>query len=385
MMEIYLDNSATTRCLDSVRDIVVRTMTQDYGNPASLHRKGVEAEAYIKEAKERLAGILKCSEKEIFFTSGGTESNNLAIVGTAMANRRAGRHVITTKIEHASVRRPFEYLEEQGFRVTYLPVNEYGLVDLDALRDAVCDETILVSVMHVNNEIGTIQPVADISRIVKEKNNRTYVHVDSIQGFGKLRIYPKRMGIDMLSVSGHKIHGPKGVGLLYIRENVKIKPILLGGGQQKDMRSGTENVPGAAGIGQAAMEIYEHLEEHTAHMYELRRYFIEKVCALEGVSINGYTDERSAPHIVSVNFEGVRSEVLLHSLEESGIYVSSGSACASNKKTASATMEAIGRHGQMAEGTIRFSFSKDTTKEQLDICLKQLEKLLPVLRKYKRY
>lgn len=384
-MEIYLDNSATTRCLDSVKDLVVRTMVQDYGNPASLHRKGMEAEAYIKESKERIASVLKCMEKEIFFTSGGTESNNLAIIGTATANRRMGMHVITTQIEHASVRRPFEYLEEQGFQVTYLPVNQYGLVNLDALRDAVCEETILVSVMHVNNEIGTIQPIEEISRIVKEKNKRTYVHVDSIQGFGKLNIFPKRMGIDFISISGHKIHGPKGTGILYIRENAKITPLMLGGGQQKDMRSGTENVPGVAGIGLAVREAYAHLKDNTEHMYGLRKYFIEQAGRLDGVSINGYLDERSAPHIVSVNFDGIRSEVLLHALEEHEIYVSSGSACSSNKKTASATMEAIGRHGERAEGTIRFSFCKDTTKEQLDICLEQLEKQIAVLRRFRRY
>lgn len=384
-MEIYLDNSATTKCLDCVKDLVVQTMIWDYGNPASLHRKGMEAESYIRQSKERISAALKCKEKEIVFTSGGTESNNLAIIGTAMANRRAGGHVITTQIEHASVRRPFEYLEEQGFRVTYLPVNEYGLVNLDALRDAVCEETILVSVMHVNNEIGTIQPIEEISHIVRKKNDRTYIHVDSIQGFGKLKILPKRMGIDLLSISGHKIHGPKGTGILYIRENAKVKPLMLGGGQQKDMRSGTENVPGAAGIGLAVSEAYAHLEENAEHMYGLRKYFMERLCVLEGVSINGYDDERNAPHIVSANFEGVRSEVLLHSLEEHEIYVSSGSACSSNKKTASATMEAIGRHGEQAEGTIRFSFSKDTTREQLDICLEQLEKLLPMLRRYRRY
>lgn len=384
-MEVYLDNSATTRCSKAVCDIVVRTMMEDYGNPASLHTKGVEAEAYIKQAKERICKVLKCSEKEVFFTSGGTESNNLAIIGTAIANKRSGMHVITTQIEHASVRRPFEYLEEQGFRVTYLPVDRYGVVDLKALREAVCEETILVSVMHVNNEIGTIQPIEEVSKITKEINERTYVHVDSIQGFGKLTVVPKRMGIDLLSVSGHKIHGPKGVGMLYIGERVKVKPMLLGGGQQRDMRSGTENVSGAAGLGQAVMDAYTNLDEKVSHLYELRSYFIEQVEQLEDVSINGFRDEKNAPHIVSVNFEGVRSEVLLHALEERNIYVSSGSACSSTKKSASATMTAIGRNKAQAEGTVRFSFCYDTTKEELAYCLEQLAQLLPVLRKYKRY
>lgn len=384
-MEVYLDNSATTKCSDSVRDMVVRAMTEDYGNPSSLHMKGVEAEKYIKEAKERICKILKITDKEIFFTSGGTESNNLAIIGTAMANQRAGKHLITTAIEHPSVRKPFEYLEEQGFRVTYLPTDNFGNVDLQALKGALCEETILVSVMHVNNEIGTIQPVEEIAKIVKEHNTHTLVHVDSIQGFGKLKIFPKRVGIDLLSVSGHKIHGPKGVGFLYVNDKVKIKPILFGGGQQKDIRSGTENVPGIAGIGQAAMDAYTDFDVKIAAMYELRKHFIEQILKLEGTSINGHLDERNAPHIVSVNFDGVRSEVLLHSLEDKNIYVSSGSACASNKQTASDTMTAIGRTGEKADGTIRFSFSHETTKEQLEYCIGQIQELLPVLRKFRRH
>ncbi len=384
-MEVYLDNSATTKCSSNVKEIVIRAMTQDYGNPSSLHMKGVEAEKYVKEAKERIGRILKITDKEIIFTSGGTESNNMAIIGTAMANHRSGRHVITTSIEHPSVRKPFEYLEEQGFSVTYLPTDSFGNVDLQALKDALCEETILVSVMHVNNEIGTIQPVEEIANIVKTHNPKTLVHVDSIQGFGKLRIYPKRVGIDLMSVSGHKIHGPKGVGFLYVNEKVKIKPILLGGGQQRDYRSGTENVPGIAGIGQASMDAYMNFDEKISSMYALRGYFIEQLLKLEDVSINGHLDENNAPHIVSANFDGVRSEVLLHSLEDKNIYVSSGSACASNKQTASDTMTAIGRTGERADGTIRFSFSYETTKEQLDYCIEQIKALLPVLRRFKRY
>lgn len=384
-MEVYLDNSATTGCSESVKDIVVRAMTKDYGNPSSLHMKGVQAEQYVKEAQERIARILKVAQKEIFFTSGGTESNNLAIIGTAMANHRAGKHLITTRIEHPSVRRPFEYLEKQGFTVTYLPTDSYGSVDLQALKDALCEETILVSVMHVNNEIGTIQPVEQIAHIVKENNPQTLVHVDSIQGFGKIKLFPKKAGIDLLSVSGHKIHGPKGIGFLYINEKVKIKPVLFGGGQQKDIRSGTENVPGIAGLGQAALDAYTGLDGKLLTMYEQRAYFIEKLMQFEGVSINGHLDERNAPHIVSANFEGVRSEVLLHALEDKNIYVSSGSACASNKQTASETMTAIGRTGEKADGTIRFSFSYETTKEELDYCVEQLTVLLPVLRKFRRH
>lgn len=384
VMEVYLDNSATTRCLESVKEIVVQAMMEGYGNPSSLHQKGVEAEKYIKTAKERICRILKANEREIFFTSGGTESNNLAIIGTAMANKRSGMHLITSKIEHASVKGAMQHLEEQGFRVTYLSTDSFGRVDLKELEEAVCEETILVSIMHVNNEIGTIQPIEEISKIVKKKNPRAYVHVDSVQGFGKLSVVPKRMGIDLLSASGHKIHGPKGVGFLYVKDKVKIKPILFGGGQQKDLRSGTENVPGIAGLGQAAMDVYENLNENTKHMFELRTYFIEQLHKMEDVSINGYEDENNAPHIVSASFGGVRSEVLLHALEESNIYVSSGSACASNKRAASATLEAIGLSKEKAEGTVRFSFSQDTTKEQLDYCIERLQELLVPLRRFQR-
>ena len=321
----------------------------------------------------------------MIFTSGGTESNNLAIIGTAMANKRSGMHLVTSKIEHASVKGAMQYLEEQGFRVTYLSTDSYGCVDLEELEKAVCEETILVSIMHVNNEIGTVQPIREIAQIAKKKNPGVFVHTDSVQGFGKLPVVPKRMGVDLLSVSGHKIHGPKGVGFLYIKDKVKIRPIIFGGGQQRDLRSGTENVPGIAGLGQAAFEAYEHFDEKIEHMFELREYFIEQLSGIERVSINGYPDERNAPHIVSASFDGVRSQVLLNALEKSQIYVSSGSACASNKKTASATLEAIGISKAQAEGTIRFSFSADTTKEQLEFCMQELKTLLPVLRKFKRY
>lgn len=385
MMEVYLDNSATTRCSESVREAVVRAMLEDYGNPSSLHKKGGEAEQCIKTAKERICKILKADENEMIFTSGGTESNNLAIIGTAMANKRSGMHLVTSKIEHASVKGAMQYLEEQGFRVTYLSTDSYGCVDLEELEKAVCEETILVSIMHVNNEIGTVQPVREIAQIAKKKNPGVFVHTDSVQGFGKLPVVPKRMGVDLLSVSGHKIHGPKGVGFLYIKDKVKIRPIIFGGGQQRDLRSGTENVPGIAGLGQAAFEAYEHFDEKIEHMLGLRKYFIEQLSGIERVSINGYPDERNAPHIVSASFDGVRSQVLLNALEKSQIYVSSGSACASNKKTASATLEAIGISKAQAEGTIRFSFSADTTKEQLKFCMQELKTLLPVLRKFKRY
>ncbi|WP_099468899.1 cysteine desulfurase family protein [Konateibacter massiliensis] len=383
-MECYLDNSATTRCFDEVRDIVVSAMTADYGNPSSMHTKGVEAERYIKRAKETIAANMKVNEKELFFTSGGTESNNLAIIGSAMANMRAGKHLITSSIEHPSVLNAMKYLEEQGFRVTYLPVDKDGVILLEALREALCEETILVSVMYVNNEIGSVQPIGEIGTIIKEKNPNTLYHVDAIQAFGKYKIYPKKQNIDMLSVSGHKINGPKGVGICYIGEKVKIKPIMFGGGQQRGMRSGTENVPGAAGIGKAVEISYENLTEKIDRLYELKQYFVDAISKIEGVTINGKIGMESAPHIVSASFEQVRSEVLLHALESRGIYVSAGSACASNKPAVSSVLKAIGVKKELLDSTVRFSLSSETTKEELSYCIEELNNILPKLRLYKR-
>lgn len=383
-MEAYLDNSATTRCSAKAAEMVMKVMREDFGNPSALHTKGVEAEHYVKEARAFFAKNLKVDEKEICFTSGGTESNNLALIGTAMANRRAGNHLITTSVEHASVDNTMKYLEEQGFRVTYLPVDEYGVVSLEALKEALCPETILVSVMYVNNEVGAVQPVDEIARIVKEHNPNTIFHVDAIQAYGKYRIYPKKEGIDLLSVSGHKIHGPKGTGFLYVNSKVKIHSIVFGGGQQKGLRSGTENVPGIAGMAEAAAECYENLEEKIDRLYALKDRFVSQVSALEGTKVNGHTGRDSAPQIVSVSFRDVRSEVLLHALEERGIYVSAGSACSSNKPSVSRTLKNMEIDKELLGSTLRFSFCFDTTEEEIDYCIKELGELLPVLRRYVR-
>ena len=383
-MEAYLDNSATTRCSAKAAEMVMKVMREDFGNPSALHTKGVEAEHYVKEARAFFAKNLKVDEKEICFTSGGTESNNLALIGTAMANRRAGNHLITTSVEHASVDNTMKYLEEQGFRVTYLPVDEYGVVSLEALKEVLCPETILVSVMYVNNEVGAVQPVDEIARIVKEHNPNTIFHVDAIQAYGKYRIYPKKEGIDLLSVSGHKIHGPKGTGFLYVNSKVKIHSIVFGGGQHKGLRSGTENVPGIAGMAEAAAECYENLEEKIDRLYALKDRFVSQVSALEGTKVNGHTGRDSAPQIVSVSFRDVRSEVLLHALEEKGIYVSAGSACSSNKPSVSRTLKNMEIDKELLGSTLRFSFCFDTTEEEIDYCIKELGELLPVLRRYVR-
>ena len=383
-MEAYFDNSATTRCYDCVRDIVLKTMTEDFGNPSAMHRKGVEAERYVKEAAEILAGLLKVQEKEILFTSGGTESDNLALIGVAMANKRNGNHLVTTAVEHAAVSQPALYLQEQGFEVTYLPVDERGVVRTDVLEAALRPDTILVSVMYVNNEVGAVMPVEEIGRMVHEKCPKALFHVDAIQAFGKYRIYPKKLGIDLLSVSSHKIHGPKGVGFLYVNGKAKLQPQILGGGQQEGMRSGTDNVPGIAGLGAAAKEIYRNFDENIERMYRLKEQIAAGLAEMEDIRINGMALREGAPQILSISVMGVRSEVLLHALEEKQIYVSAGSACSSHKRRPSSTLTAMGMPKEQIESTVRLSFSEENTPEEAAYFLQTMKELAPVLRRYSR-
>ena len=384
MMEVYLDNSATTKCLPEVAALMTRIMCDEYGNPSSLHKKGVESEKYVRYAKEVIAKCMKVQEKEILFTSGGTESDNIALIGGAYANYRAGRHIITTRIEHPAVLQTCAYLEEQGFAVTYLPVNAKGVVSLADLERAMTKNTILVSIMHTNNEVVAVQPIEQAGELIKRMNPNTLFHVDAVQGFGKCRIYPKRMHVDLLSVSAHKIHGPKGVGFLYINEKAKVRPIIFGGGQQKGMRSGTENVPGIAGMAKAIEEIFTDFDEKMEYLYSIKERFVKGVSALEGIRLNGPVGRDGAPHVVSVSIQGVRSEVMLHALEDKGIYVSAGSACSSNKPSVSATLKAIGVEKQYLDATLRFSFSLYTTEAEIDYTVKCLSELLPVLRRYTR-
>ena len=390
--EIYLDNAATTKVYPSVCEKMVEVMSKDYGNPSSLHMKGFAAEQYVKEARKTIASVMKVDEKEVVFTSGGTESNNMAIIGAAMANKRRGKHLITTSIEHASVYNPFIWLEGQGFEVTYLPVDNHGIVSTEALEGALRDDTILVSVMAVNNEIGTIQPLDEIGAVIKKKSPEILFHVDAIQGFGKIEIYPSKLRIDLMSVSGHKLHGPKGIGFLYIKNKVKVQPLILGGGQQKDMRSGTENVPGITGLGEAVCRVFENFKDKQRNLYTLREQFVSRLEQMDGVKINGFAHQVSdvnlhqgpAPHVVSASFEDIRAEVLLHALEERGIYVSSGSACSSNHPAISGTLKAIGTERKYLDATIRFSLCYDTTEEELNTCCEVLEALLPMLRRFTR-
>ena len=384
MMEVYLDNSATTRCLPEVAALMTRIMCEEYGNPSSLHKKGVESEKYVRYAKEVIAKCMKVQEKEILFTSGGTESDNIALIGGAYANCRAGRHIITTRIEHPAVLQTCAYLEEQGFAITYLPVNAKGVISLSDLERAMTPNTILVSIMHTNNEVGAVQPIEQAGELIKRMNPNTLFHVDAVQGFGKYRIYPKRMYVDLLSASAHKIHGPKGVGFLYINERAKVRPIIFGGGQQKGMRSGTENVPGIAGMARAIEEIFSDFDEKIDYLYSLKQRFVKGVSALDGIRLNGPVGRDGAPHVVSVSIQGVRSEVMLHALEDRGIYVSAGSACSSNKPSTSATLKAIGVEKQYLDATLRFSFSLYTTEAEIDYTVKCLGELLPMLRRYTR-
>lgn len=384
-MEAYFDNSATTRCYPEVAEIVVKTMTEDFGNPSAMHLKGVEAEKYVREAAQILAKILKVNEKEIIFTSGGTESNNLALFGGADANKRSGNHIITTSVEHAAVGQPAERLEQMGYEVTIVPVDHRGVVQLEALEKALRPDTILVSTMYVNNEGGAVMPVEEIAKLVHEKSPKALYHVDAIQAFGKYRIYPKKAGIDMLSVSSHKIHGPKGVGFLYINEKARIQPQILGGGQQAGMRSGTDNVPGIAGLGVAAKMVYTDFDKKIEHMYQLKERLAEGFLKLPDVRLNGMEIREGAPQILSASFLGVRSEVLLHTLEEKGIYVSAGSACSSHKRKAAGTLSAMGMEAAQRESTLRFSFSEENTFEEVDYALEVIGQVLPMLRRYSRH
>lgn len=379
-MEAYFDNAATTAVYPEVKDLMVKLMLSDYGNPSSLHMKGVDAENYIKNSATQIAKEIKCQEKELVFTSGGTESNNLAIIGGVMAHRRAGKHIITTNIEHASVSATMDYLAKEGYDISYIGVDNKGYVKLDELKETLREDTILVSVMYVNNEIGTIQPIEEITSIVKQYNPKILVHTDAVQAFGKLKLSVKKLGVDMLSMSGHKIHGPKGSGALYIKDKTLIRPIIYGGGQQKDMRSGTENVPAIAGMGLATELIYKNYDEKYEYIKMLKNRFIEGVTGYENVINNS----GEAPHIASVSFMGIRSEVMLHALEDKGVYVSAGSACSSNKPHISNVLKAIDMPGDQLESTLRFSFIDTNTVEEVDYAIQVIGELLPFLRRYVR-
>lgn len=366
-MIVYLDNSSTTRPYKEAVDKAVLYMTQDYGNPSSLHGLGITAEKALKEAREAVAKGLGAAAGEIYFTSGGTEADNMAIIRGAQSKKRSGNRIITTGIEHPAVLEPCAYMEQQGFEVVYLDVNSRGELDLEQLEHEINDRTILISVMHVNNELGSINP---IDKIAKLKGNAIF-HTDAVQSYGKVDINAGSMNIDMISVSGHKIHGPKGTGAIYIQRGLNISPYIMGGGQEKNMRSGTENVPAIAGFGAAADISYTNMKSRTDKMKAARAYLLEGIRAgISDVRIN--SPEAGCPSVLNVSFLGTRGEVLLHMLEDSGIYVSTGSACSSNKHGQSHVLKAIGLTDKEIEGTLRFSFSEFNTIEEMDYVLENL-------------
>ncbi|MBR0092566.1 MAG: cysteine desulfurase [Lachnospiraceae bacterium] len=388
-MEIYLDNAATTPCDKEVAELMRRYYTEEYGNPSSAHRRGFQAEQHLKDAAERIAKTLRCKPRELLFTSGGTESDNLALRGIAHAYRRQGNRIVTGAVEHAAVAATCRALEEEGFEIVTVPVDETGILRTEALEQALTEDVILVSVMTVNNEIGSIQPLIGIGEMIKKHCPKAFFHTDAVQGYGKTEIDLKAMGIDALSVSAHKLHGPKGTGFLYLREGVRLQPILTGGAQQEGMRPGTVDVPAICGMALAAEKACAVRIEQMTRLANIRKSFCETISKeLTDVRVNGPAgaDEKSqahaAPHIISLTVRGVRSEVLMHALEDRGIYVSAGSACSTHRVTASATLKAIGLTDEDAASTVRISMSADTTQEEMTAVTEALKELVPQLRKF---
>lgn len=384
--EIYFDNAASTRAAEEVVEVMSKTMLLEYANPSAKHIKGMEAERYEKEAREIIAKSLRVSDKEIVFTSGGTESDNMALIGAAFANRRKGKHIISSGIEHAAVYETLGFLGEQGFEIDIVGVDKYGHIDIEELKSKLRQDTVLVSIMYVNNEIGAIEPIAEIGKVIKEFDKEIVFHVDAIQAYGKFKILPKQENIDLLSVSAHKFHGPKGVGFLYINKDIKIRPLIFGGGQQRGLRSGTLNTTGIAGMAKAIELAYGDFTKNVEYLRELKDYLIERLetSGLEDIKINSYKGGFSAPNIVSLSVKGIRAEVLLHTLEAEGIYVSSGSACSSHHPGISGTLKGIGLEREYLDSTIRISFGRYNRKEEIDVCIEALQKHIPLLRRFIR-
>lgn len=379
--EIYLDNSATTRALPEVAQAVSAALENNYGNPSSLHGKGVAAERAVRQARAAVASLLGVKAEEIFFTSGGTEANNWALRGVALSHRRRGNHVITTAVEHPSVLRACQELEAEGYQVTYLPVDRTGEISPDDLASALSPETILVSVMHVNNEVGAVQPLQQVGALLRKREPKPVFHVDAIQGYGKLPLNPYDLGIDLVSVSAHKIHGPKGVGALFIREGVRLKPLIVGGEQEANLRAGTENVPGIVGLGSAAAAARGRMSQGLEHMRGLKTALASRVMGeIPGARLNGPSPEQGAPHILNLSFPGVKGEVLIHTLETDGIYVSTGSACHSRRNDPSHVLVAMGLKKKELDGAIRFSFSHLNTPEEIDMVAERLVEAVRDLR-----
>ena len=381
-MDIYFDNSATTKPYKEVILEVADSMEEYYGNPSSLHKIGLKAEKKVKEARELLANSINASREEIYFTSGGSEGNNLIVKGLA----KPGHHIITTSFEHHSVLMPYEELEKNGVRVTYLKLDKDGKISLEELEQSICKDTVLVTIMHVNNEMGSIQNIEKIGKIIKEKSSRARFHVDAVQSYGKLDIDVKKMNIDMLTASGHKIHGPKGVGFTFIKKGIVLNPLINGGSQESGVRGGTHNVPGIIGLHKAAEVTMENSKSSFEYVKSIKEYMVNRLSEIDNIRINSPLREDFTPYILNVSFIGVRAEVLLHLLEESNIYVATGSACTSRTSAAqgSYVIKALGLNNKEVESAIRFSFSKFNTKEEVDKVIEILKSSLTFLRRVKR-
>ncbi len=383
-MKAYLDNAATTPVDPEAVEVMEKVFREDFANPSSLHKMGFEAEQYVNSARETFSKLLKCGKKNIVFTSGGTEGNNTAIVGTALFKESRGKHILVSAIEHPSVSEPVKFLKNRGWDAEVLPVDSRGYVSAEDLKQRIRSDTVLVSVMHVNNEIGTVEPVEKLGAAVREANPDCFFHVDDIQGFGKIRLDIRKAGIDFLTASAHKIHGPKGAGLLYISERAShIPPFMQGGGQQDGLRSGTVNVPGIAGFETAARIAFEGMDGAYERVSELKQNFLSGLSDIEGISLKG--PKEASPYITSLTVDGIRAEVLLHALEEYDIFISAGSACSSNKAhRISPTLSGIGASKEDTESTVRFSFSRETTAEEIGYTVDALHAIIPGLRRFKR-
>ena len=380
-MNVYFDNSATTKPYDEVIEAVSKGMKEYFGNPSSLHKIGMNCEKRLNEAREYFASTIKCNKEEIYFTSGGSEGNNLILKGLL----KPGHHFITTAFEHHSIISTCKQLEEKGVKVTYLDVDSEGRISLEDLEEAITKDTVLVSIMQVNNEIGVIQDIEAIGKLIKERSSRAKFHVDAVQGYGKLPIDVNKSNVDFLTVASHKIHGPKGVGFIYIKKGIILNSLISGGSQEKGIRAGTENLPGIIGFEKAAQMTFEEMESRYDKVLELKKYFVERLNEIKDIRINGEIDGFS-PYILNVSFLGVRAEVLLHLLEEQNIYVATGSACTSKSSAAhgSYVIKALGLNNREIESAIRFSFSYENTKEEVDYTIDVLKKSLMFLRRVKR-
>lgn len=375
---IYMDNSATTPVKKEVLEEMLPYFTEKYGNPSSVYSLGSQSKVAVEEAREKIAKAIGANPREIFFTAGGSEADNWAIKGVAYANRKKGNHIITSKIEHHGILHTCEYLEKQGFKVTYLDVDEYGVVDLEQLKESITDETILISIMFANNEIGTIQPIEEIGRIAKERE--VYFHTDAVQAVGHVKIDVDRSNIDMLSMAAHKFYGPKGIGALYIRQGVKIDPLISGGGQERNRRAGTENVPGIVGMGKAIELACKNMDKKNEKLISLRERLIKGIFDnIDYVRLNGHPTQR-LPGNVNMCFEFIEGESLLLSLDMEGIACSSGSACTSGTLDPSHVLLAIGLPHEIAHGSLRLSLGEFNTEEEVDYVVEKLVEIVSRLR-----